>query len=80
MVVLNAEAIVDIDITAVDVLVQVHRELSDRGIVFALARMKQDLRSDLARSDILQRIGDDHIFPTLPTAVEAFRRWQAEQL
>ena len=77
--VLNAEAIVDIDITAVDALVQVHTDLSDRGIVFALARMKQDLRSDLARTDLLGRIGEDHIFPTLPTAVEAFRRWQAEQ-
>ena len=76
---LNAEAIVDIDITAVDALVQVHRELSDRGIVFAMARMKQDLRSDLARTDLLQRIGEDHLFPTLPTAVEAFRLWQAEQ-
>ena len=76
---LNAEAIVEIDITAVDALVQVHRELSDRGIVFAIARMKQDLRSDLARTDLLQRIGEDHIFPTLPTAVEAFRLWQAKQ-
>ena len=61
---LNAEAIVEIDITAVYALVQVHRELSDRGIVFAIARMKQDLRSDLARTDLLQRIGEDHIFPT----------------
>jgi sulfate permease, SulP family len=76
---LNAEAIVDIDITAVDVLVQIHRELSDRGIVFAIARMKQDLRSDLERTDLLQRIGEDHLFPTLPTAVEAFRRWAAQQ-
>ena len=77
--VLNAEAIVNIDITAVDALVQLHTELSDRGIVFALARMKQDLRSDLAPTDLLQRIGEDHIYPTLPTAVEAYRLWQAEQ-
>jgi SulP family sulfate permease len=75
---LNAEAIVDIDITAVDALVQVHTELLDRGVVFAIARMKQDLRSDLARTELLQRIGEDHLFPTLPTAVAAFREWQAE--
>ena len=77
--VLNAEAIIDIDITAVDALEDVHSELSGRGIVFAMARMKQDLRSDLERTDLLQRIGEDHLFPTLPTAVEAFRQWQAGQ-
>ena len=77
--VLNAEAIIDIDITAVDALEDVHKELSGRGIVFAVARMKQDLRSDLERTDLLGRIGEDHLFPTLPTAVEAFRLWQAEQ-
>ena len=27
----------------------------------------------------LGRIGEDPLFPTLPTAVEAFRQWQAEQ-
>ena len=41
--------------------------------------MKQDLRSDLARTDLLERIGEDRIFPTLPTAVEAFREWDAAQ-
>ena len=77
--VLNAEAIIDIDITAVDALEDVYKELSSRGIVFAMARMKLDLRSDLERTDLLQRIGEDHLFPTLPTAVEAFRLWQAGQ-
>jgi SulP family sulfate permease len=76
--VLNVEAIVEIDIDAVDVLEEVRKDLSGRGIVFAVARMKQDLRSDLDRTDLLKRIGEDHIFPTLPTAVDAFRRWDAE--
>ena len=77
--VLNAEAIIDIDITAVDALEDSAQELSDRGITFAIARMKQDLRSHLERTDLLQRIGEDHLYPTLPTAVEAFRKWQAGQ-
>jgi len=63
----------------VDALEGVHDELSGQGIVFAIARMKQDLRSDLERTDLLQRLGEDHPFPTLPTAVEAFRQWQARQ-
>ena len=77
--VLNAEAIIDIDITALDALEDVHNELPSRGIGFAVARMKLDLRSDLERTDLLLRIGEDHVFPTLPTAVAAFRLWQAGQ-
>ena len=77
--VLNAEAIIDIDITAADALEDVRKELSDRGIVFAMAHMKWELRSDLERMGLLRRIGEQHVFPTLPTAVEGFRRWQAEQ-
>lgn len=74
--VLNTEAIVEIDITAVDTLESLRSELADRGIVMALARIKQDLRNDLAPTGILERIGADRIFLTLPTAVEAFRAWQ----
>jgi SulP family sulfate permease len=77
--VLNVEAIVDVDIDAVDVLEELRKRLTGQGVVFALARMKQDLRDSLGRTDLLQRIGEDHLFPTLPTAVEAFRRWEADE-
>jgi SulP family sulfate permease len=77
--VLNTEAIVEVDITAVDALESLRRELEVRGIVFGLARIKQDLRSDLAPSGLLERIGEEHLFPTLPTAVEAYRTWAAAQ-
>ena len=76
---LNTEAIVEVDITAVDALESLRRELTDRGIVFACARMKQDLRSDLAPSGLLDRIGEDRVFPTLPTALEAYQQWRVEQ-
>jgi len=74
--VLNTEAIVEVDITAVDALEALRQELAGRGIVFGLARIKQDLRTDLAPSGLLERIGEDHLFPTLPTTVEAFRAWE----
>ena len=44
--VLNAEANVEVDLTALDVLDQLRAELASRGIVFAMARVKQDLRDD----------------------------------
>jgi SulP family sulfate permease len=73
--VLNTEAMVEVDITAVDALESLRKELAGRGIVFALARVKQDLLAELAPSGLVDRIGADRIFPTLPTAVEAFRAW-----
>ena len=70
---LNAEANVEIDSTAAETLEALHAELQRRGIVLALARVKQDLRRDLQAAGLLDSIGDDRIFMTLPTAVAAFQ-------
>ncbi|MEB3166226.1 MAG: sulfate permease [Cyanobacteriota bacterium] len=70
--VLNAEAIVEIDITAADALLELADTLAARGIVVGLARVKQDLLQQLERAGIVERIGRDRFFPTLPTAVAAF--------
>ena len=72
--VLNAEANVEVDLTALDALDDLRAELSGRGTVFAMARVKQDLRGALKAAGLLDKIGEDHIFLTLPTAVEAFRQ------
>lgn len=74
--VLNVEAIVEVDLTGVDALESVRQELESRGIVMGLARLKQDLRAQLAASGLPDRIGEDHIFPTLPTAVTAYHATQ----
>lgn len=70
--VLNAEAIVEIDITAADALLELTDTLAARGIVVGLARVKQDLLQQLERAGIVERIGRERFFPTLPTAVAAF--------
>jgi hypothetical protein len=43
-----------------------------RGITFGLARVKRDLYEQLERSGLLEKIGTDHIYFTLPTAIAAF--------
>jgi sulfate permease, SulP family len=70
---LNTEAIIEIDITAVDMLAALADELDRRGLVLALASTKQDLMVPLRRAGLVERIGGDRIFPTLPIAVAAFR-------
>ena len=76
---LNVEANVEVDITGADALESLRAELDRRGIVFALARLKQDLRDQLAATGLLDRIGEDRIFLTLPTAVDGFHEWEGTQ-
>jgi MFS superfamily sulfate permease-like transporter len=71
--VLNAEAIVEIDITAADMLLELQEELAGQGIVFAMARVKQGLFGQLAKAGVVERIGAQRFFPTLPTAIAAFQ-------
>ena len=75
---LNAEANTEIDLTAADALEEVRRTLADRGIVFALARVKFEVREILAATGFLDRVGEDRVFSTLPTAVSAYEEWYAD--
>lgn len=74
--VLNVESNVEVDSTAVAALDDLRRQLAERGIVLALARVKTDLAEQLARAGFLQRLGTDRLFPTLPTALEGYREWR----
>lgn len=71
-VLLNAEAIGEVDLTGADALETLRAELEEKGIVLALARLKQEPRKVLQPSGLLERIGAEHIFPTLPTALEGY--------
>ncbi|KUO08285.1 SulP family inorganic anion transporter [Streptomyces sp. DSM 15324] len=77
--VLNTEANVEVDITALDAVDELRRELVRRGVVFALARVKQDLRGDLDAYGLTRSVGEELIFPTLPTAVAAYRQWRTDR-
>jgi sulfate permease, SulP family len=70
--VLNTEAIVEIDITATDVLEELIDELMAREITFAMARVKQDLYGQLKRSQIFHKMNTNHIYMTLHSAIAGF--------
>jgi sulfate permease, SulP family len=72
---LNAEANTEVDLTAVDALETLRSTLTDRGIRFAMARVKEDMRLSLEAGGLVEKVGPDHIFPTLPTAVAAYAAW-----
>lgn len=39
--------------------------------------MKQELLADLRAAGLAELIGEDRIYPTLPTAVDAYEAWRA---
>ncbi len=77
--VLNVEANVEVDFTALEAMDAVREEITHSGAVFALARVKQELLSRLRAFGLASKIGEDLLFPTLPTAVDAYRAWARQQ-
>ncbi len=71
--ILNAEANSEMDLTAIDALAALRRELAARGIHFGMARVKSETMNELEKGALLEDIGPENIYATLPTAVEAYR-------
>jgi len=76
--VLNVEANVEVDFTALEAMDTVRDEIISRGGIFALARVKQDLLARLQAFGLADKIGAELLFPTLPTAVEAYEKWASQ--
>jgi sulfate permease, SulP family len=76
--VLNVEANVEIDITAADGLRDLHSDLARKGVRLGLARVKTDLRIALERADLVELIGAEMMFPTLPVMEQAYLAWASE--
>jgi SulP family sulfate permease len=71
-VLISAEAITDIDITALDGLADYLTELRDRGIAVGIARLKANVADQLERADALGDIAET-VFLEVDDGVEAFR-------
>jgi MFS superfamily sulfate permease-like transporter len=71
--VLNVEANVEVDFSALEAMAALREDITGRGAVFALARVKQDMLARLEAFGLAASIGPDLLFPTLPTAVQAYQ-------
>jgi len=71
--VLHAEAIDDIDYTGAQTLLELADHLHQRGIVLAVAEASDDLRRELDRFGLTDKIGPDRYLDSLQDAREAFR-------
>ena len=64
---------VDIDTSGSETLHQVLSGLRDRGVTVALSRVNPEQLELLKRYDLLELIGEEHIYPTNRHAVAAYR-------
>ena len=67
---IDAEAIVDIDTTAASMLIDLSTELRTQGIVLSFARTSAPLYRMLEKTGVIAQVGADHFFPLLSSAVE----------
>lgn len=74
VVILNMEANVELDTTALNVLRELHDTLQADGISLWLARVKNDVRLPMEDHGVAAVIGADHMYPTLSAAVAQYRR------
>jgi len=68
----NAESVPLLDTTGADALEALRSELAEQDIVLAVARAKGWFRVMLERTGVAERIGAEHLFPTVHAGAQSF--------
>jgi high affinity sulfate transporter 1 len=71
-VVVAAEPITDVDVTASEILREFHASLRERRIELCFAEMKGPVKDMLRRYGLFDTMGEQHFFPTTGVAVDAY--------
>ncbi len=74
VVILNMEANVELDTTALNILKELHDRLAADDIDLWLARVKNDVLIPMKAHGVAAVIHEENMYPTLPTAVDEYRR------
>jgi high affinity sulfate transporter 1 len=82
-IVIAAEPMTDVDTTASDVLEELDEALNAQGISLVFAELKDPVREKIQRYGLTRTIDPRHFFPTIESAVTAFRQqsgsdWSAD--
>jgi MFS superfamily sulfate permease-like transporter len=70
-IVVQCEAITDIDVTAAEMLVQLDDEVNAQGTHLAFVELRDRLQTQALRYGLFETIDRDHFYPTLGTAFAA---------
>ena len=70
--VVAAEPVTSVDVTAADVLAELDRTLNEAGIELCFAELKDPVKDKLKRFGIFAQFGEDYFFPTVGAAVRSY--------
>ena len=70
--VIDAQAITDMDVTAAQRFAELHRELAEQGIEIKIADAPRPFREELAKVGLSDALGSQQFFISVKKAVEAF--------
>ena len=78
--IVDAEAIANVDFTAARMLRELHEHLEQAGVFLGFARLAPSLQSDLVRHRVIQARDSSCVFPRLHDALNAFERSAASKV
>jgi high affinity sulfate transporter 1 len=70
--VVAAEPVTSVDVTAADTLEDLHKTLKEMGVDVRFAELKDPVKDKLKRFGLFAQIGEDAFFPTLGAAVSSY--------
>ena len=70
---IDAVAIGDVDYTGGETIIQVNKELNERGARLVLAGVGEQVRKELDTAGVTGAIGEDAYYPTVLDALSAFK-------
>ncbi len=73
-VLVDMQAVTNIDVTAAEAVSRLKEELGQRGIALKIARANRPLRERLQRIGLGEHLAEENLFPSVHAAVAAFRR------
>lgn len=74
--VVDAQAITDMDVTAAQRFAELHRELTERGVLIKIADAPRPFREELAKVGLSASLGSQQFFVSVKKAVDAFEQGQ----
>ena len=72
--VIDAQAISDVDVTAAQRFAALHRELQERGVQIKLADAPRPFREQLRKVGLSSTLGSEHFYVSVKKAVEAYEQ------
>ena len=78
--VVTAEPVTSVDVTAADMLAELDDTLHGASIEFCFAEMKEPVKDKLKRFGLFARLGEETFFPTVDAAVSSYLKTHSQRI